>query len=482
MNVEVGISAGPGISVGPAISAGAEVGLGARFGPSISGLDSFASLPIIVNESPAGLLGLENTMPYKLDTTNLIGSIKFFQEPLSVPTVIAEAESILSQVPLQPIDRGVPDVFQLGLGDINLDPTSIEVSAPRFDIFSEVNQIANKAWGESLVEPVIQVENNFLSEEVVVAEANHWLGIGVAKPTLDQDTVKLAAVRSEVSYLKAAQPTIGVAPLFITVPEIVASSVVKTKNVLAVHAVSEPHTKTGISNKITQATSTPLVQEQPKQEAIETVVQKKLVEEETVDKPAKTTSEEIIKKRLVIDETALANRLTRGRLVAIQAYQYAKSQGKEIVTGEDAGRLVPKEYSEVRSEVLKKKENSQISDGSYEATVADINKIGAVSSEAELIQRVERTIYEHEPLREVQGDGGTPAKIGALEEVFKHKVVKPPIEVKLVIRKIEEVKVPDSVTNLPEWVSIESVEVGTDQVEGPIIQDHPALAEALKAA
>lgn len=110
----MGVESGPSGATG-AISAapsGISLGNGLEFGPALGIVD----IGPIVNEGPAGLIGLENTMPYKLGSFDPTGEIVFN------PVASAAWEPLVAPIPVQPEFAEVPAVFQLGLADINLDP------------------------------------------------------------------------------------------------------------------------------------------------------------------------------------------------------------------------------------------------------------------------------------------------------------------------------------------------------------------------
>lgn len=110
----MGVESGPSGATG-AISAapsGISLGNGLEFGPALG----IADIGPIVNEGPVSFSGLENTMPYILDTGK-INTFSFAKQIIAEP----QAALVVEQGGANLISE-VPDVFQTAFADINLDP------------------------------------------------------------------------------------------------------------------------------------------------------------------------------------------------------------------------------------------------------------------------------------------------------------------------------------------------------------------------
>ncbi len=358
----------------PAFEAAPVGGLLNGIGPKLE-----RPLTPIVNEGPVGLIDLKNTMPLQIGQNNPVSELRFdisvkeavSPEPLSVESVIAEAESILSQARVNPVQ-----------------------------------------------------ERKLLQEADAVAEVNNWLGI--IEQAKEEAIAEPKTIREAADRFTDAEPKV-VKPAEVIMPRVtpvgvpnglefarsqvaspVLKPVVKTENVLGIHVGSQPKLEEGVDTKVNQAVATqPTLEELEREE----VVTEKLMKKKTDMMKEEITKE---KKRYLVDEPSLAWRIYEIR----QAVKKAKIEAKELGLGEKIiGALVVKymlpEHVGIRSGIVQ----PNGPDGSYEETIEAV-KARQFDSE----DQVEDVVLENTPVKE--GEDGRPVKDEAVRKVLKYWVVK----------------------------------------------------------
>lgn len=293
----------------------------------------------------------------------------------------------------------VPEVFQTGLADISLDP---EVEPSRLSTFESV-----------LAQAQISV---LLAQagRVEVAEPLPKLGVVPVEPEIQPTVIQ-----------EVAQPTseIKLQPQLRPHPEVKPKIAPAVKVTEQVKAQSQPEVESDIQTSLQSrlAAKTELKGALD----LEKKVFKKIEKKKTAFPEDKEL--EVNKRRIVIDKVVLATRLYVGRFAAKLAFRMARLLGKDTVTGKDVAQFVPEEYDEVRSGVLKEDKDNKLPDGTYELAGIDIEHIGKVYSEEQLITKVEDAIYPHKPLMRIEGDLGEAAKAEQVDEVYIHTPKRPPV-------------------------------------------------------
>lgn len=406
------ISSAPSIGVGvmegaasvsvPALnfeasSFGAAPSLEARFGPIVSGFSS------IVNEGPVNFSGLENTMPYTLDTGDL-NSISIAEQiaakPLAAPSVIEQAEFIAAgswESGSVDLVSDVPDVFQTVFADINLDPDVnngvLEQPEP---------QIADILWNDQITEQVIAIPQ---VEPMIV-------------PGID------------------LQP----APIVLGIEEQTLPSV-----------SSQSENRPAIYQVVSQVLEQPQPQKQEVEEEVLEVVK--------IEKKEKDSEEEELEsKKFVEDEEVSSVRKLEIREAVSKANQEANRLGLKSIAGWLVAKFLPSEHSGNRSQVIK--ENGP--DGSYTETIEAISGVGNLESVEDATKRFDLIVEEKKPVK-LSKEGKVVGQID-LSRVFKYKFAKPKAEEIIVKRFIKrqvhqsfiqrnDLKTDIKKQKTPEWVS-----------------------------
>lgn len=361
--VGVGVSMGPGI--GSFAGAGVEAGLSARFGPSISGPDSFASLPAIV-ESPVSLADFKNTMPLQLGS-NQVREIKFNDKPF---TVNASPGLLLPQ-------------------------DEIKAAAAAKDIVSQAQQP--------------------LKEADVVAGAEAWLGLN--KPEAQVPLANTTVVDKAEQQLGVTEP-VKIRPAWSVIvpqvepgviPLVVPGRLEYPKPRVAVSPIPEPAAQ--VENTDAEVAQSALPQPVLEDQEVEEEIVK-----EVKDKKAEIIEEEVVtqKKFYVVDERAQVQRIFEIRQAVKKAEAEAErlGLGKKII-GKLVAKQIPAEHAGNRSQIVQ----PQGPDGSYEK-IREAIELGQFGSEEE----VQAVVSNNRPVK--IGENGEPVSAEEVRKVDKGRFVK----------------------------------------------------------
>lgn len=346
MNVEGGPS-GSVASAGPSLGVGS-LALGREFGRVMTAADIG---PITRDGLVRG--GLENTMPYIFNDSNLIrGENRFnigipikIQESVtqpSVPEVLTEAELILDQ-------------------------------------------------GKRFVSPIIP-----LVEEDAIAEAEHILGLGRPKVDpefmMDPDLPKLQAV-TEIITAPQTQPDF-LRPL-------IPASALELDNTLVAQVSTQPQTESKVSYKTVQAEPTSVPQEQAVQqvetgERVTTETREKDIQEHEEVGRVKVLhvidKKQVIKREKHIVEVGLLL-LGKAKIVLREKVKQVKIKGIDMI-----GHLLPSNKAEIRGgEINSKDPEEKLPDKTWDSTIEKIGEL-AFTSEDELKQKVPTIVESNHPV------------------------------------------------------------------------------------
>lgn len=157
-------------------------GFGLSAGPA------FEAAPII-NEGPVGLADFKNTMPLYIGQNNPVSELRFDNpvgeavstEPLSVESVVAEAESILSQARLNPVPVAEPGIIKIAKPADLPAPAPLEAPvaetqpqlqpATEVRIDSQPSQAVSPLYEEEVVEEKKIVDQQNQEDEKEVQES-----------------------------------------------------------------------------------------------------------------------------------------------------------------------------------------------------------------------------------------------------------------------------------------------------------------------
>lgn len=379
----VGISAG--IALAPSIGVGVMEGVASvssglafsDFGP-VMGISDLGS---IVNEGPVGLIGLENTMPYILDTGN-INTFSLAEQIIAEPqaaSVVEQAEIIAVGVWEGGADlvSEVPDVFQTAFADINLDP--------------DVNNTVLKQPEPQILD--ILWNNQITEQAIVVPQTEPMIVPGVV---LD--------------------PAIGIKPNPILEEQALPS------------VSSQPENRTSVH----QATFEVLEQSAPQQQEVE----EEVLEVVKIENKEKELEEEELEiNKFVEDEQASSVRKHEIREAVSKAKQEASRLGLKGIAGWLVAKFLPAEHSGNRSQIIK--ENGP--DGSYTETIEAISGVGQLDPDI-AVKRFDLIVEEKKPVK-LSKEGKVVGQID-LSRVFKYKIVKPAAATYEIVTKRIKKKVP----------------------------------------
>lgn len=342
--VATAVSIGPAISSRPAISAGIETSLAVRFGPSVTALFSAQ-----IAEGPVGRSFLENTIPFQ---------------------------------PQFGLGQPVPEVFQAGLSDINLDPGIKAIQA-----------------GPHL---------GGLLRGLPLPFEDH-IPVTVRQPLFGLDEV-IARPKSTT----LSRPGI----------------LVEEKPILVTKARVQPQVESRASSELVQTIATPIPQ---KQEVEELVEEKQLVDKQEEQEVNTKNSEEAEEFRLKIVEDELVSEQRRVEIKGAikKAFEAAENLGLSTVVARIAAKFLPSEHEGNRGQIVKKKGPDGTLTDTVEAISTDDREF---NSRQEAEQALLPLVDQFRPAKRAKE-----GKTLSLEEVlrtFKHHLIKPKIAVEIIVQRI----------------------------------------------
>lgn len=407
MSIEGGSVGGVGISGGVGI-ASSGIGLG-----SGSGIGSIGG-GIEVGSGGIGLatgIGVEEAASVSEPTSNFGASAFEAASSISVLSVFGRAMefsdigSFINEEPVGADFNLRKDTMPYIIGEPNLIEQVFEPKAPL--VIREAENIVARLW-----DPIEAIDTSVFTEQAVLDEANHWLGIGIDQANEIVPIVSLIPDQLQnqiqndqrVGILRVPQSEPRIAPIAIP------------------YVLEYPYPQTEDDTSPTKNTPYLPPQLVLKEEQIEKIIEEKEIQqvEKLAPQQAEIPEEEIenSQKIHVVDEGALSQVIIEFSEAVIKAKQEAEKLGIKI-TGELIDDFIPGQHPGNESGVVKGKG----SDGSIAFRKELIKNLGIFSSAEQAKKQIVKIAYEKPPIAlktegQLVGDE-------AIQVVYKDYVTKP---------------------------------------------------------